>query len=88
VLAPRSRYDEVVDTLAAFASSMAVGDALDPATQIGPMASQTHRDRVEGYIARGKQRRRPAGCRRRAATGPELGPGAISAYQQLKSIYA
>ena len=39
VLAPRSRYDEVVDTLAAFASSLAVGDALDPATQIGPMAS-------------------------------------------------
>jgi aldehyde dehydrogenase (NAD+) len=53
VLAPRSRYDEVVDTLAAFASSLTVGDALDPATQIGPMASQTHRDRVEGYIAKG-----------------------------------
>jgi aldehyde dehydrogenase (NAD+) len=53
VLAPRSRYDEVVDTLAAFASSLAVGDALDPATQIGPMASLTHRDRVEGYIAKG-----------------------------------
>ena len=54
VLAPRSRYDEVVDTMAAFASSMAVGDAMDPATQIGPMASSTHRDRVEGYIAKGK----------------------------------
>jgi aldehyde dehydrogenase (NAD+) len=53
VLAPRSRYAEVVDTLAAFASSLAVGDALDPATQIGPMASQRHRDRVEGYIAKG-----------------------------------
>jgi aldehyde dehydrogenase (NAD+) len=53
VLAPRSRYDEVVETMAAFASSLAVGDALDPATQIGPMASLTHRDRVEGYIAKG-----------------------------------
>src|SRR5271163_17432 len=53
VLAPRSRYDEVVDTLAAFASSLTVGNALDPATQIGPMASQTHRDRVEGYVAKG-----------------------------------
>src|SRR6202453_627337 len=53
VLAPRSRYDEVVDTIAAFASSLTVGNALDPATQIGPMASQTHRDRVEGYIAKG-----------------------------------
>jgi aldehyde dehydrogenase (NAD+) len=53
VLAPRSRYDEVVDTIAAFASSLTVGNALDPATQIGPMASQTHRDRVEGYVAKG-----------------------------------
>jgi aldehyde dehydrogenase (NAD+) len=53
VLAPRSRYGEVVDTLAAFASLLAVGDALDPATQIGPMASETHRDRVTGYIAKG-----------------------------------
>ena len=48
VLAPRSRYNEVVGTMAAFASSMAVGDAMDPATQIGPMASSTHRDRVRG----------------------------------------
>jgi aldehyde dehydrogenase (NAD+) len=53
ILAPRSRYAEVVDTMAAFASSLTVGDALDPATQIGPMASQLHRDRVEGYIAKG-----------------------------------
>jgi aldehyde dehydrogenase (NAD+) len=50
VLAPRSRYDEVVETIAAIASSMPVGDALDPATMIGPMASSRHRDRVEGYI--------------------------------------
>ena len=53
ILAPRSRYAEVVDTFAAFASSLTVGDALDPATQIGPMASQAHRERVEGYIAKG-----------------------------------
>jgi aldehyde dehydrogenase (NAD+) len=50
VLAPRSRYDEVVETIAAIAQSMPVGDALDPATMIGPMASSRHRDRVEGYI--------------------------------------
>ncbi len=50
VLAPRSRYDEVVETIAAIAGSIPVGDALDPATMIGPMASSRHRDRVEGYI--------------------------------------
>jgi len=53
ILAPRSRYGEVVDTFAAFAGSLKVGDALDPTTQIGPMASSIHRDRVEGYIAKG-----------------------------------
>jgi acyl-CoA reductase-like NAD-dependent aldehyde dehydrogenase len=54
VLAPASRYDEVVDTFAALAGSLQIGDALDPSTQIGPMATSTHRDRVEGYIAKGK----------------------------------
>jgi acyl-CoA reductase-like NAD-dependent aldehyde dehydrogenase len=54
ILAPASRYDEVVDTFAALAGSLTIGDALDPGTQIGPMASSAHRDRVEGYIAKGK----------------------------------
>ncbi len=54
VLAPRSRYQEVVDTLAALAGSLKVGDALDASTQLGPMASKTHRERVERYIAKGK----------------------------------
>jgi acyl-CoA reductase-like NAD-dependent aldehyde dehydrogenase len=54
VLAPRSRYEEVVDFFAGFASSLKVGDALDPATQIGPVASPRQRDRIEGYIAKGK----------------------------------
>jgi acyl-CoA reductase-like NAD-dependent aldehyde dehydrogenase len=54
VLAPASRYDEVVDTFAALADSLSVGDALDPSTQIGPMASDRQRERVEGYIAKGR----------------------------------
>ncbi|NML87584.1 aldehyde dehydrogenase [Sphingobium sp. TB-6] len=58
VLAPKSRYAEVVDALADFAASLVVGDALDPATQLGPMASSDHRDRVESYIAIGKDEAR------------------------------
>jgi acyl-CoA reductase-like NAD-dependent aldehyde dehydrogenase len=54
VLAPRSRYSEVVDIFTAFASSLNVGNALDPSTQIGPMASERQRDRVVSYIAKGK----------------------------------
>ena len=53
ILAPRSRYAEVVDTFAAFAASLPVGDALDPATLIGPLVAERQRDRVEGYIAKG-----------------------------------
>jgi acyl-CoA reductase-like NAD-dependent aldehyde dehydrogenase len=54
VLAPRSRYDEVVEAFAALAGSLTVGDALQESTQIGPMASDRQRERVEGYIAKGK----------------------------------
>ena len=54
ILAPQSRYNQVVDALASMAAGLNVGNALDPATQIGPMASSGHRDRVLDYIAKGK----------------------------------
>ncbi|MEU7860624.1 aldehyde dehydrogenase [Nonomuraea sp. NPDC049141] len=54
VLAPRARYTEVVDTLTEFAASLNVADSLDPGAQIGPMVSARHRERVEGYIAKGR----------------------------------
>ncbi|GCE40248.1 aldehyde dehydrogenase [Rhodococcus sp. USK10] len=55
ILAPRSRYDEVLDALVAGAGFMAVGDPSDPAAQLGPLISEKQRDRVEGYIAKGKE---------------------------------
>lgn len=54
MLVPASRYDEIVDAIASFASGLKVGNSLDMSTQIGPLASSEHRDRVEGYIAKGK----------------------------------
>ncbi|WP_369192226.1 aldehyde dehydrogenase [Streptomyces sp. R08] len=50
ILAPRSRYDEVVEAVAGFAAGLVVGDPLDPATTCGPMASKAHKERVLGYI--------------------------------------
>ena len=50
VLAPRSRYDTVVETITALAQSLTIGDPLDPATKIGPLVSERQRDRVESYI--------------------------------------
>ena len=58
VLAPAARYGEVVDAVAAMMQSVSIGDALDPATQLGPMASSAHRDRVEGYIETGRREAR------------------------------
>lgn len=54
VLAPASRYKEVVDAIGGAVGSFVVGNALDRATQVGPMASSVHRGRVESYIAKGK----------------------------------
>jgi acyl-CoA reductase-like NAD-dependent aldehyde dehydrogenase len=53
ILAPRSRYDEVVDTFAHLIASAPVGDALDEATLIGPLASRAQQARVAGYIDAG-----------------------------------
>jgi betaine-aldehyde dehydrogenase len=54
ILAPRSRYDEVRDALAAAVGAFVVGDPLDPATECGPLVAERQRDRVEGYIAKGR----------------------------------
>jgi betaine-aldehyde dehydrogenase len=54
ILAPRSRYDEVVDALAAKVGALSVGDPLDPTTQVGPLVAERQRTRVEGYIEAGK----------------------------------
>ena len=52
---PRARYREMVDAVVEAVSAVTVGDPLDPATGIGPLVSQRQRDRVEGYIAKGRQ---------------------------------
>ncbi|MCB0940772.1 MAG: aldehyde dehydrogenase [Mycobacterium sp.] len=54
ILAPRSRYDDVVAALVALVDGMKVGDPLDPATDIGPLVSARQRDRVLGYIEAGR----------------------------------
>ncbi len=54
ILAPQSRYNQIVDALAGMASSLKIGNALEATTQIGPMASSAHRDRVLGFIEQGK----------------------------------
>jgi betaine-aldehyde dehydrogenase len=53
LLAPRSRFDEVVDAVGAAAAASIVGDPSDPETTVGPLVSARQRERVEGYIRSG-----------------------------------
>jgi betaine-aldehyde dehydrogenase len=55
ILAPRDRYQEVVDALVESVSAMKVGDPLDPAVEVGPLVAERQRDRVEGYIKLGQE---------------------------------
>jgi betaine-aldehyde dehydrogenase len=55
ILAPRSRYDEVVEAIAGVAGGFKVGDPSDPATEIGPLVAKRQQERVEKYIALGQE---------------------------------
>jgi betaine-aldehyde dehydrogenase len=53
ILAPRSRYDEVVDAVAEAVRASTVGDPTDPSIAVGPLVAERQRDRVLGYIDKG-----------------------------------
>ncbi|MER7850547.1 aldehyde dehydrogenase [Kitasatospora sp. NPDC096077] len=53
ILAPRSRYEEVVAALKELVESLKVGDPSDPDTFIGPMIRPDQQERVRHYIALG-----------------------------------
>ena len=46
-------YDEFLEKVTAAAKKMVVGDPADEKTQMGPLVSAEHRDKVEGYIKSG-----------------------------------
>ncbi|MEV4375937.1 aminobutyraldehyde dehydrogenase [Streptosporangium sp. NPDC049644] len=48
----REVYDEAVEALHATLARISVGDPWDPATDIGPLISEGHRDRVHGFVER------------------------------------
>ncbi len=53
ILVERSVYGEVVDRISAKAAAQRIGDPLDPATQIGPMANRPQFDKVLQYVGEG-----------------------------------
>ncbi|MEX0923664.1 MAG: aldehyde dehydrogenase family protein [Rhodovibrionaceae bacterium] len=50
-----SIYDEVVDRIVARVNGLKIGDPLDPESQMGPINSIRHYERVVSYVEAGKQ---------------------------------
>ena len=55
VLVERSIYDEFVERLVAGAEAYVLGNPLDPDTQMGPLVSEEHMEKVLGYIKLAEQ---------------------------------
>lgn len=54
IVIPKRRHDAFVEALASALGRIEVGDPFAADTQMGPLSSAVHRDRVERYIAIGK----------------------------------
>lgn len=67
----REIYDEAVEALHATLAQIKVGDPWDPATDIGPLISAGHRDRVHGFV----ERSAAAGASVLCGGAPIEGPG-------------
>jgi len=55
MVVPRSRYQEALDLASQAVGALKLGDPLDSSSRLGPLISATQRERVEGYIAKGKR---------------------------------
>ncbi|WP_460066677.1 aldehyde dehydrogenase [Streptomyces sp. YKOK-I1] len=54
VFAHRSVYDELLERVAERAGTIRIGDPLDAATELGPLAFAGQRDKVAGYVDLGR----------------------------------
>jgi aldehyde dehydrogenase (NAD+) len=55
VIVTEQRHDAMLEALAEEFRRVRVGDPFDPETQLGPLVSSRQRDRVEYYIAKGRE---------------------------------
>ncbi len=55
VLVERSIYDDFVSQFSRKTEQLKLGDPLDPETQVGSLISPEHRDKVHGFVERGRE---------------------------------
>jgi acyl-CoA reductase-like NAD-dependent aldehyde dehydrogenase len=73
VLVEQAVYDDFVAQFAEKAGSLKVGDPLEAETQMGSLISNAHRERVHGFVERGREE----GAAVVAGGEPTDGPGAF-----------
>lgn len=54
ILVHRSVYDDVVEGLKSAAEAQVLGDPFDQTTTVGPLINAAHREKVLGYVAKGR----------------------------------
>lgn len=79
----RSIAEEFVERLAAFTSTIKVGDSLDPASTLGPLVSQKQLDRVAKYFDIGR-----AEGARLAVGGERLGGDLADGFYVQPTVFA
>ncbi|MFD3453298.1 aldehyde dehydrogenase [Streptomyces sp. NPDC058691] len=83
ILAPRSRYEEVVAAVAAMMEGITVGDPSDPATYLGPMVRADQQARVRSYIDLGIEE-----GARLVTGGPDAPEGLEEGYYVRPTLFA
>jgi len=73
VFVDASIHDTFVERLAARTRRLRLGDPLDPATEVGPLISAAHRDRVLDYIDSGRREGARVVCGGAPGEGPLAG---------------
>jgi aldehyde dehydrogenase (NAD+) len=74
-LVDRSIYDEFMAAVATGAEQIRIGDPLDSETQMGPLATATHREKVDGLVTRAREAGAELLAGGRAPDLPDLADG-------------
>jgi len=82
LLVPADRHDEVVDAAVEVAARYPLGNPFDASTRLGPLASESQRDRVRGYIRTGMTEGAQL-----AAGGPDQPEGLDTGYFVRPTIF-
>jgi aldehyde dehydrogenase (NAD+) len=83
MLVPEDVYDEAVAIAAEVANDTVVGDPLDPATNIGPVVSETQYERIQALIAKGIEEGATV-----AAGGPGKPEGLETGYYVRPTVFS